>query len=153
MLRLIQALPEDENFLVDLYASTRLEEMRNWGWSTQEKEEFLSMQYRFQAQAYRMNYPGADYCVIWMDKRRAGRLIVARTNDAIILVDISLLPAFRNQGIGTYVLKALQHKGEVCFKPVVLCVLVSNPARMLYERLGFRITQQSDLYFNMEWHP
>lgn len=79
MLRFVRALPEDEAFLVEVYAGTRAEEMRNWGWSTQEKEEFLSMQYRFQAQAYRMKYPGADCFVILMNKQRTGRLIVART--------------------------------------------------------------------------
>lgn len=152
MLRLVQALPEDETFLVEVYAGSRAEEMRNWGWSTQEKEEFLSMQYRFQVQAYRMKYPGADCYVILMDKQRTGRLIVARTDDAIMVVDISLLAGFRNWGIGTHVLEMLQKESEECLKPLVLRVLISNPARNLYERLGFRITQQSDLLYHMEWY-
>ncbi|SHH24572.1 GNAT family N-acetyltransferase [Desulfosporosinus lacus] len=152
MLRLVQALPEDETFLVQVYAGTRAEEMRNWGWSEQENEKFVSMQYRFQVQAYRMKYPEADWYVILMNKQQAGRLIVARTDDAIVLVDISLLPSFRNQGIGTFYLKSLQRESEACLRPVVLRVLVSNRARLLYERLGFCITQQSDLLYNMEWH-
>lgn len=153
MVKLVQALPEDEIFLLEVYAGGRAEEMRDWGWSTQEKEEFLRLQYRFQAQAYRMRYPGADCYLIWTGKQRAGRLMAARTAEAIILLDISLLPVFRNQGIGTSILKALQNESAATRKPVALSVMAANPARVLYERLGFQIVQQSDAYLRMAWVP
>jgi hypothetical protein len=38
MITLSKELPEDEGFLVRLYASTREEELTSWGWGSAEKE-------------------------------------------------------------------------------------------------------------------
>ena len=37
--------------------------------------------------------------------------------------------------------------------PVTLSVLKGNPARHLYERLGFRIHEESDRSWTMRWQP
>ena len=35
-----RARPDDESFLYELYASTRSEEMADWGWDTAQQEFF-----------------------------------------------------------------------------------------------------------------
>ena len=83
----------------------------------------------------------------------AGRIMTARTNDGIHLVDISLLPEFRNRGIGTILIGNLLADAERAGLAVHLQVLQNNSARHLYERLGFSRTGEHDFYFRMQWRP
>ncbi len=66
-----------------------------------------------------------------------GRLIVDSGGNATTLVDISLIPAYRNQGIGGDLLRNLLEQCRQTRTPVKLRVLKDNPAARLYERLAF----------------
>jgi ribosomal protein S18 acetylase RimI-like enzyme len=52
---------------------------------------------------------------------------------------IAVHPAIRGQGVGTTLLRALLEQAESMYPAVVLSVREHNPARFLYERVGFRI--------------
>ena len=69
------------------------------------------------------------------------------------LIDITLLPEFRQDGIGTWLLRDLLAEGEAAGKPVTIHVEVFNPAMRLYERLGFRSVEERGPYRLMEWRP
>lgn len=58
-------------------------------------------------------------------------------------LSISLLPAYRGRGIGTALLSRLLSEAAQRFDAVSLSVTESNPARRLYERLGFIIFDKS----------
>jgi ribosomal protein S18 acetylase RimI-like enzyme len=61
------------------------------------------------------------------------------------------LPEFRNRGIGGRLLRDLQEEAASAGKRVGIHVEKQNPARRLYERLGFAMTQPGDVYDLMEW--
>ncbi|HEU4963603.1 MAG TPA: GNAT family N-acetyltransferase [Bacilli bacterium] len=143
--------PEDQSFLFDVYASTRLDELQAWGWDEAMQHQFLTMQAQAQQQSYSVQYPGADHRLIIFQNVRTGRIIVHRTDEVLTLVDLSLLPAYRNQGIGTRLIRALQDKAAASGLPLRLSVLQANPARRLYQRLGFRSAGGDELYDSMEW--
>jgi len=82
-----------------------------------------------------------------------GRLYVARWQDAIRMVDIALLPPYRNAGIGTAILRDLLAEAAVAHKPVRIHVEQCNPAVRLYERLGFAPIADKGVYLFMEWAP
>ncbi|MCM3628985.1 GNAT family N-acetyltransferase [Paenibacillus glycanilyticus] len=149
MLALEFACPEDAGFLFEVYADTRREEMEAWGWPAEETNAFLRMQFELQARSYRMQFPESVTQVIIHEGNRVGRLIVS-ANDSIHLIDISLLTAYRNKGIGTAVITSLQQGAGL---PIKLSVLEHNPAKRLYERLGFKAIGEASLYISMSWQP
>jgi ribosomal protein S18 acetylase RimI-like enzyme len=143
--------PEDESFLLELYASTRAEELAAWGWSAAQQELFLKMQLKARDQSYLIYYSGMDDRIILLNDEQAGRLIVNRTDGEIRVVDIALLPAYRGQGIGTSLIGDLFGEADEAGKVVRLQVERTNPqARSLYQRLGFEVTSENQTHFQME---
>lgn len=129
--------PSDDAFLFELYASTRAEEVAGWGWSAAQAEPFLRLQWLAQRRGYDARYPSEGHCILELEGRPAGRLWVVRGEQALRLVDISLLPAYRSRGVGTALLRGLLEEAAAAGKPLRLHVARSNPALRLYERLGF----------------
>src|SRR5690349_13416768 len=96
----------DQDFQYRLYASTRADEMALVQWTDEQKEAFLHMQFRAQTTHYQAHYPQAAYQIIQREDGTAiGRLIVNRSSDAMLIIDIALLPAYRGMGIGTAILR------------------------------------------------
>lgn len=140
----------DQDFLFEVYASTRREEINAWGWNAAQEEVFLKMQFNAQRQAYEMQYPHASHDIILLDGEQVGRLLVARSSDEILLTDIALLPLYRGRGIGSELIGKLLDEAQRTSRRVCLQVLQNNPAARLYERLGFVLTGEHGLYFQME---
>jgi ribosomal protein S18 acetylase RimI-like enzyme len=143
-------LSGDREFLFQLYASTREEEFSALGWSGVQLETFLQMQFAAQQQWYATAYPGAEQQIVLLDAAPIGRMIIDTGESVTTLVDISLLPAHRNRGIGGVLLRGLLERCGASRTKVKLQVLKKNPAARLYERLGFVKTGEDDMYFHME---
>lgn len=143
------ALPSDDEFLFSVYASTRAEEMYLVDWNPARKEAFLRMQFHAQRQQYQFTFPDAIHQIIEFNGVPAGRLIVDRSAHETYLVDVALLPDFRDLGLGTSLLRSLQAEG----KKIILHVIRSNPAVNLYQRLGFIFVGEEAFYSKMEWSP
>jgi GNAT superfamily N-acetyltransferase len=97
---------EDEGFLFEVYASTRLDELAPLGWTAAQQEAILR-----------------------------------------------LLAAYRQAGIGTAILQDLLAEAARAGMPFRLHVTKLNPARRLYERLGFTTLVDNGVYLFMEWSP
>jgi ribosomal protein S18 acetylase RimI-like enzyme/SAM-dependent methyltransferase len=139
---------DDEKFLCELYHTTRRDEVAAFGWSEAEQHSFLTMQFTMQQQAYKMQYPDAKHSVILFDGEPAGRVIVDRSDDAISLTDIAVLPEFRGRGIASRMISRLQDEVDA----IALSVDKINPtARRLYEKHGFTITGETEFNFEMQW--
>jgi ribosomal protein S18 acetylase RimI-like enzyme len=153
-LALRPVLPEDEQFLYEVYASTRADELAQVMWGEAQREMFLKMQLKARDQSYRMYYSEIDDRIILRDNQRVGRLIVVRADDEIRLADIALLLEHRGAGIASALIKDLMAEARVSNKPIRLQVETSNPkARSLYERLGFTTTGENVTHFQMEYRP
>ena len=110
--------PDDEAFLYEVYASTRTEELALVDWDDAHKAAFLPMQCTAQHQFYQERYTQTDFLIILRDTVPVGRLSVARWQDEIRIVDIALLPPYRNAGIGSAILRDLLAEAAVAHKPV-----------------------------------
>ena len=128
--------PEDDDFDLSVYASTRLPELTSLGWTPGQIDEFIGMQYRAQSHHYRQHYPDAVFFIITVAGERAGRLIVARSDGEILIVDIALLPAYQGGGIGGILVRQLVAEAEEAGIPLRCHVEQSNPARGFWEHLG-----------------
>jgi ribosomal protein S18 acetylase RimI-like enzyme len=144
---------DDEAFLLKVYTSTRLDELAPLGWSTDQTAAFLTQQFTAQHTHYLTHYPDADFQVILLDGQPIGRLYVARLDDELRVIDIALLPAYRNAGIGSRLLKELLAEASAAGKPARIHVEKFNPALRLYERLGFAPIADRGVYWFMEWSP
>ena len=145
--------PDDRDFLLAVYASTRDEELRLVPWSDVDRAAFISMQFEAQDAAYRATYPDARFLIITSGDDFIGRLYLARLADEIRVIDIAILPGHRGAGIGTRLLKDVLAEAARDGLPVRLHVERRNPARALYERLGFRPVGGDEVYERMECLP
>ncbi len=146
-------LPDDEDFLLSLYASTRRAELAGLGWSGKEEDAFIRMQFDAQAWHYRHAYPNATYSVICVDGERAGRLIVNRNDDEIVIADITLLPQFRRIGIGSGLVQRLVDEADAGHLRVRCHVLRDSDARRFWERAGLAAQGSGGVYLAMERAP
>lgn len=151
-----RATPEDAEFLLDVYASTRADEMALVNWDEATKRAFLKSQSEAQRRDYESNYPDADHQVVLVDGQRAGRIWVWRDDAEIHLLDIALLPEFQNRGVGTILLGRLIEESEATRVPLRHTVFLYNAdAARFYERLGFKKygEMMGGMYINMERLP
>jgi ribosomal protein S18 acetylase RimI-like enzyme len=145
--------PGDESFLHDVYASTRLEELASLGSSEAQREAFLRMQFWAQHRSYMAQFPTADFQIILWHERPIGRLYIERRPGEIRGIDIALLPAYRQAGIGTAIMQGLLAEATRCHKPFRIHVEKFNRAQRLYKRLGFTTLADDGVYLFMEWRP
>lgn len=122
-------------------------------WPPAIRTQFLLQQFQAQRMGYRNMYPQAAFSIILSNGVRAGRIVVSRSDAEIRLVDIALLPTFRNKGMGTQLLSDLRSDAQRLRIPVCLSVLRDNRAQKLYRSLGFTETGTDDTRIHMEWHP
>lgn len=141
---------EDDEFLLNLYISTRMEEVAGFGWPPAQQAAFLRMQFMAQKKSYDAAYVGVEHQIIVINSQPAGRIMVFRTDSQIHLVDISLLPEFRGIGIGSVLIKGLLSEGLASGRSVTLQVEKTNiGAHRLYDRLGFVLTSEDEMYCAM----
>lgn len=147
--------PEDYEELVAIYASTRADELAQVTyWTDEQKYAFCRMQYDAQKADYDGRYPDAQYDLILLEGRPAGRIWIGRDDELIHMLDISLLPWAQGQGIGTTLVRQLIEEARSSGKQLRHMVFVMNEgARRLYERLGFVVFEEVGPYLHMEWRP
>ena len=142
--------PLDEGFLYEVYASTRADELALTNWDEPTRRMFLQQQFNAMRVGYRSMFPTGEFMIIEMAGQPVGRMVLDRGATEIRVVDLALLPARQNQGIGTFLMR------QVCAnagKPVRLCVLKNNRARFWYERMGFIPIGERGVYDELEWRP
>ena len=134
----------DAAFLFEVYASTRAGELANIGWSDAQKDAFLRMQFEAQRSDYWSNYDTSRFRIVVCDGADAGRLYVERRGDELRVIDIALLPPFRNRRIGSRLLAALFDEADDAALDVRIHVEFNNPAQRLYSRSGFAFVGDAD---------
>ncbi|HYY43493.1 MAG TPA: GNAT family N-acetyltransferase, partial [Pyrinomonadaceae bacterium] len=143
--------PADEEFLFQLYASTRTEELAPLGWSAAQLTLFLRLQFEAQRRHYNAHFSPDRHHIILLDGQPVGRMWVELRADEIRAVDIALLPSVRGSGIGTQMLHELIAESIQTGLPLRFSVEKNNlRALPLYERLGFVVIGDIGTHFLME---
>jgi GNAT superfamily N-acetyltransferase len=145
--------PADQEFLFELYASTRAEELKQVPWTDAQKQAFLRMQFEMQSTHYHSHYPDASYQIILSDGAPIGRLYVHRADSQISVIDIALLTEHRRAGTGGRLLGEILSEADGGRKKVAIHVERQNPALRLYTRLGFQMVEDKGVYLYMERNP
>lgn len=91
----------------------------------------------------------ANCWVIAAEGIRAGYLSLERKHDHYYIDAIAIVPNFQRRGVGEAALRdVMLEAGRI---PIRLSVLLTNRARGLYRRLGFRVIGGDRLRELMEW--
>jgi len=129
----------DGPLLLALYESTRAAEMALVPWTAEQKRVFVATQFAAQQQGYAASHPEAEHRIVCVDGAPVGRLYLDRPEGRLHILDITIAPDRRSQGIGSAVLGGLLAEADAHGKSVSIYVESFNPSLRLFERLGFRV--------------
>jgi ribosomal protein S18 acetylase RimI-like enzyme len=133
---------EDFDFCARLYFSAMEQTIRQ-----------LNLDMAAHAAGLRERWDAMQVQIIRSDGADIGWVQSTTQDDALFLEQIFVDAAFRSRGIGSAVISGLIDQAARAGQPVALGVVKTNPARRLYERLGFRITHEDDRKFYMRRDP
>ncbi len=93
------------------------------------------------------------FSIIEVNNEFVGFLQIAEQSNIILLCEFHLLPSVRGSGIGSAVIKELIEKANTyglflktgCFKG-------NTKAQQLYQRLGFKIVQETKTHYLLEYN-
>jgi GNAT superfamily N-acetyltransferase len=80
-----------------------------------------------------------------------GAVRIERFPGHVVLDQLSVATPYQRQGIGTQIVRGLMSEARDANKPLRLRVLRVNPAKRLYERLGFVVTETTNERYYMEY--
>jgi len=147
--------PGDREFLLQVYGSTRADELAATGWDEATCATFVAMQFDAQQRHYQVQFANADQTLIeWHRDQQStpvGRLWVDRRAEALHILDIALLAPYRGLGLGTECLHRLMAEARATKVPLTIQVECFNPARRFYDGLGFVPTGEHGMHIAMAW--
>lgn len=139
-LSLRSATIDDADFLYSLHRATmKMYVIQTWG---QWDEVWQSLYFH-------RHFNPATCQIIAFQGQDIGVISVERRPIEMFLSNIELLPPYQGQGIGTYLVRTLVEEAWQKDVPLSLQVLKVNPARKLYERLGFSIIDETATHYRM----
>lgn len=97
----------------------------------------------------RLNYHWEDARLILRGDEEVGLLKAYREEAGWYVVQIQIAPAYQRQGLGRQALETVLLQADAENVSVSLSVLKVNPAKHLYDRLGFLVASQTENDFLM----
>lgn len=143
----------DEPILLEIYASTRAEELAITDWTEAQRNAFVTMQFAAQQQYYQVQFPQGEHRIILANGQPVGRFYTDENEDEIKIIDITVLPNYRNAGIGSPLIRELMERAQKAGKPVRIYVESYNRSLRLFERLGFAKVEEDGINVLLEWRP
>ena len=139
--------------MLELYASTSKDVLDDLGWTIGSQRTFVIMQAQTEEWNRARLYPGMDRLTICVDDMPVGRLLVCMRNNMLHLVDLSLLPRFRGNGIGTQLMTEILEEARNARVPVKVKVRKESGAIRFVERLGFATPTDLGTTVELTWMP
>lgn len=135
-----RTIASDFDFIYNLHRQTYYSYVeQTWGWK--EEVQFNGIREEFDRLLFQiLCHKGIDIGVI----------SVIDQEDALFLNYLAILPLHQRKGLGTHILSELLNQAAGRGIPVRLNVMRVNPAKSLYQRLGFRVVGGDKNRFFME---
>jgi len=152
-IKLRPSVPEDENFLVAVYGSTRQQELAMVPWNDEQKEAFIRFQLKAQLTHYQTEYPNAEYSIILFEAQPVGRLYIDRREAEIRIMDITLLPESRGRGISSPLIRRLMDEASASKRNLSINLDKLSQSQPVFKHFGFRPTEDSGFHVLYVWQP
>ncbi len=136
----IKASEKDKVFLLELRKKTMVEHL-------EKAKVYLSDQEHMD----RINTYFEGAYLIEVSHKKAGLLKYKETVSTIEILQLQIHPDYQGNGIGKNVIEKMIKVSKDKKKGLELKVLKENPAKKLYERVGFEIIGEDTLEFLMRW--
>jgi GNAT superfamily N-acetyltransferase len=102
-------------------------------------------------QRIRYRFDAAE--IVLLGGRPAGLLKTVRTGPVWDLIQIQVTPSEQGKGLGEKLLRIVMAQAAAAGVPLKLSVFKVNPARRLYQRLGFVVTGETHDAYDMLYTP
>lgn len=135
-----KASESDLDFLLDLRIKTMTEHYANSGLPTTEESALQRVLYQFE----KAN-------IISLDNEPIGLLKLNKESDKTEVLQIQIDPKMQGKGIGKIILEDIIEQAKTAQKRVILSVLKTNKAQNLYSSLGFKIVEENEHSYIMEF--
>ncbi len=115
---------------------------RIWGWKDDDQKERLQQD---------LNEHLSHKRIIMANNKPIGVYVVHTTEDGDLFInEISILTEYQNKGIGRKILEEQLKENHKKGIRTILQVFKHNPAKKLYEQLGFKIYGETETHYQME---
>ena len=143
LVRLRPGVPADRKFLWRLHCETMRDYVDGtWGWDE-----------AWQRKRFEETFDLEALQIVEQDGEAIGMISIRRSMDEIFLASIEIAPQWQKRGVATHLIRQLLAESDACGLPVTLQVLKVNPARRLYERLGFVCSGETETHYRMRREP
>jgi GNAT superfamily N-acetyltransferase len=136
------ALPEDFDYCERLYFAEMERINRE-----------LKLDRDLQVASFRRQWQVTQVRIIMLDDADIGWLQSTTRDGAFFLGQLFVEASRQRRGIGTAVMNRFIGEATRARQAMTLGVVKSNPAKWLYERLGFHVTHEDDRKFYMRREP
>ena len=135
------ATDNDYDFLYELNKITMMIYVEKiWGWEENLQQKFFSDK-----------FSPKKYKIIVFGNLDIGTIQVSTNNNDIFIGIIEILPEYQNKGIGTEIInQIIADSKSKNFSREWLRVFKTNPAKKLYDKLGFSTINETDTHYVME---
>ena len=132
------ATPEDVPFLLALRRETMESHLAASGMDTSDESHMARLMYGF------------EYAqILTRGNTPVGLLKLRRSPEEWEIVQLQLASQLQGQGLGRALLQEILADAAVAQAAVKLSVLKTNPARLLYERFGFKVMAEDEHEYHM----
>lgn len=131
----------DFEFLYSLHEQTMKSYVdQTWGWDDAD-----------QRARFRAGFDPMRQKIIVSDGQDVGVVAVEESPRGMFIALLEITPPWQRRGIGAQVVEDIMKAGNIRGVPTRLQVLKVNPARRLYERLGFKLVEETQTHHVMEY--
>lgn len=134
--QLRQVTDGDYDFLYGLHVAAMKDLVaRVWGWEDARQKQFFAD-----------HFDPAPSRIVVVNGEDVGVVVVVWGAADAFIASIEIVPAYQGRGLGTALVERVIAEARARGLPVRLQVLKINPARRLYERLGFVVTGETETH-------
>lgn len=137
---LLPASEQDKDFILEAFKLS-MREYVEWAWGWDEE---------VQQNSFWTNLPIEKFKLICVNGQAAGAIYVEDHEQYHWVRTIFLRPEFQGQGVGSALLAQEADRARNDNKHLVLKVIKINPAKRLYERLGFKTVKEDNVTYHMQ---
>lgn len=112
-----------------------------WGWDED-----------YQIQDFNTDFKLSDYKIIVLDNTDIGFLQLEEFNNNLNITEIHIISEYRGKGIGSQVINDIIMDEKNNNKTIsIACFILNQKAKNLYERLGFKIMNETETHYLMQY--